>query len=83
MIIEESPAVPGEVGFASTAAATFSPPSIAPRGQATVLVQSSLRCGNGPGDPARYNEWSGRVTLDTSANVFTVTTVDRLRVNIP
>jgi Tetratricopeptide repeat len=83
MIIEESPAVPSEVGFASTAPATLTPSSIAPHGQATLLVQSSLQCGNGPGDPARYNEWSGRVTLDTSADVFTVETADRLRVNIP
>ena len=83
MIIAESPAVPSEVGFASTAPATVSPSSIASGGQASVLVQSSLRCGNGPGDPARYNEWIGRVTLDTSADVFTVETADRLRVNIP
>jgi hypothetical protein len=83
MIIEESPAVPSEVGFASTADATVTPSSIAPQGQVSVLVQSTLLCGNGTGGPARYNEWSGRVTLDTSAGVFTATTADRLRVNIP
>ena len=42
-----------------------------------------LICNNGPGDPGRFNEWSGRVTFTTSAGVFTVETADRLRVNIP
>jgi hypothetical protein len=40
-------------------------------------------CDNGAGDSPRFNEWSGHVTVTTSADVYTVDTVDRLRVNIP
>jgi hypothetical protein len=63
--------------------ATTIPATIATGGRTTVRVDSTLLCDNGPGDSARFNEWSGRVTLTTSAGVFTVETADRLRVNIP
>jgi len=73
----------GEVGFASTQATTVSPMVVASKTHATLQVSTTLICNNGPGDPGRFNEWSGRVTFTTSAGVFTVETADRLRVNIP
>jgi hypothetical protein len=73
----------GEVGFASTQATTVSPMVVADKTHATLQVSTVLICNNGPGDPGRFNEWSGRVTFATSAGVFTVETADRLRVNIP
>src|SRR5947199_219712 len=72
-----------EVGFASSQATTASPLIIPSKTHATVQVVTHLICNNGPGDPGRFNEWSGRVTFNTSAGVFTVETADRLRVNIP
>jgi len=83
LIIVDSPGVPSEVGFASTAPATSTPSTLAPGAQATLLIQTTLLCGNGEGDPSRYNEWVGRLTLDTTAGVFGVETADRMRVNIP
>ena len=73
----------GEVGFASTQATNVSPMVVASKTHATLQVSTVLVCNNGPGDPGRFNEWSGRVTFTTSAGVFTVETADRLRVNIP
>ncbi len=73
----------GEVGFASSQPTTASPLIVPAKTHATVQVSTTLICNNGPGDPGRFNEWSGRVTLNTSAGVFTVETADRLRVNIP
>jgi hypothetical protein len=73
----------GEVGFASTQATNVSPMVVASKTHATLQVTTVLVCNNGPGDPGRFNEWSGRVTFTTSAGVFTVETADRLRVNIP
>jgi len=83
LIIVESPGVPSELGFASSAPASVSPTSVAAGGQGALLVETSLLCGNGEGDASRYNEWVGRLTLDTSAGAFALETVDRLRVNIP
>lgn len=82
LIIASSPAVPGEVGFASSQPTTASPSSV-PSGMFTLHVQTTLRCWNGTGDASRFNEWTGRVTLATAQGAFTVETVDRLRVNIP
>ena len=73
----------GEVGFASNQATNVSPNVVAAKAHATLQVSTVLVCNNGPGDPGRFNEWSGRVTFTTSAGVFTVETADRLRVNIP
>jgi hypothetical protein len=72
-----------EVGFASSQPTTASPLIVPEKTHATVQVSTHLICNNGPGDPGRFNEWSGRVTFNTSAGVFTVETADRLRVNIP
>jgi hypothetical protein len=72
-----------EVGFASSQATTASPLLVPSKTHATVQVITHLICNNGSGDPGRFNEWSGRVTFNTSAGVFTVETADRLRVNIP
>jgi hypothetical protein len=83
LIIVTSPAVPSEVGFASSAPTTVTPSSVGARGNATLRVDSSLLCSNGSRDAARFNEWTGRVTLTTSAGVLSVETTDRLRVNIP
>lgn len=73
----------GEIGFASNQDTTALPASIPARGNATVQVSSFLLCGNGFGDPGRFNVWSGRVTLTTSAGIFMVDAADRMRVNIP
>jgi hypothetical protein len=59
LTIESSPAVPGEVGFSSSAATTVSPASV-PRGVTTLRVQTSLTCNNGAGDAPRFNDWPGR-----------------------
>jgi len=74
---------PGERGFGSNRATTVVPSTLNQGSRATLQVQTSLQCDNGPGDSGRWNEWSGQVTFTTSAGVFTVETVDRLRVNIP
>jgi hypothetical protein len=83
LFIVTSPAAPGEVGFASGQATDVNPKVVASKTHATLQVTTVLICNNGPGDPGRFNEWSGRVTFTTSAGVFTVETADRLRVNIP
>jgi hypothetical protein len=74
--------VPSEVGFASSMATTADPTTF-PAGATTLHVRTTLSCGNGVGDPSRFNEWTGRVTLVTASGAFTVETADRLRVNIP
>ena len=83
LIIKESPAVPGEVGFASNAPASVSPPSVPARTSTSLRVETTLLCGNGVGDEGRFNVWSGKLTLATSAGPVTLDTVDTLRVNIP
>jgi hypothetical protein len=74
---------PGEVGFAGNRPTTATPSMLSSKARSTIRVATTLRCDNGPGDTGRFNEWSGRVTFTTSAGVFTVETIDRLRVNIP
>jgi hypothetical protein len=81
LIIVASPAVPSEVGFASSQPATAAPTTLRP-GTTTVRVQTTLTCANGEGDASRFNEWKGRVTLTTGA-AQTVETVDTMRVNLP
>jgi hypothetical protein len=83
LIIETSPTVPSEVGFASSRPTTPVPGSVPARASVVVRAETSLLCANGTGDSPRFNEWSGRLTLSTSAGVFTLVTADRLRVNIP
>jgi len=82
-IIEESPAIPDEVGFSSNRPSLATPPSIPAEGRITLRVESSILCGNTDEDSGRFNEWSARVTFTTAAGVFNVTTVDRMRINIP
>jgi hypothetical protein len=82
LTIVASPAVPGEVGFASSQPATLTPPSLRP-GTTTLRVQTTLTCANGEGDASRFNEWRGRVTLTTAIGAQTTETVDTLRVNLP
>jgi hypothetical protein len=83
LIIEESPAFPGEVGFASNAPASVSPQSVPAATNVTLRVDTYLLCGNGAGDEPRFNVWSGTLTLATSSGLVTLKTADRLRVNIP
>ena len=81
LIIVASPAVPSEVGFASTAPATVAPTTLRP-GATTLRVQTTLTCANGAGDSSRFNEWRGRVTL-TAGSAQAVETADTMRVNLP
>lgn len=83
LIIAASPSLPSEVGFASSAAATINPSSVPPGAMVSLRVDTSLLCGNGPGDAPRVNEWMGRLTLSTANGPFTLETADRMRVNIP
>ena len=83
VVVIVSSAIPSEIGFASNAASQLMPASLASGASATVRVESALICDNAVGDAPRFNEWSGRVTLSTTAGVFTVEATDRLRVNIP
>jgi hypothetical protein len=80
--IVASPAIPEEVGTASNRPATAIPAAVPPGADAGVRVDSTLLCGNA-GGPNRFNEWSVRVTLATSAGVFSLESADRLHVNIP
>jgi hypothetical protein len=81
LIIVSSPAVPSEVGFASSAPATVAPTTLRP-GTTALRVQTTLNCANGAGDASRFNEWRGRVTL-TAVAAQTVETADTMRVNLP
>jgi hypothetical protein len=81
-IIVASPDIPEEVGVSSNYPATAMPAAVPADADTTVRVDSTLRCGNA-GGPPRFNEWTVRVTLSTSAGVFALETADRLRVNIP
>jgi hypothetical protein len=81
--IQASPSFPGEVGFASSQVSTAIPSSVPAKQNVTVEVTSFLICGNGEGDPGRFNEWSGRVTFTTPLGVFGVDVGDRMRVNLP
>jgi hypothetical protein len=82
LTIVASPALPGEVGFASSQPATVVPRTFR-IGTSTVRVQTTLTCGNGAGDPLRYNDWKGRVTLTTPDGEHVIETADTMRVNIP
>jgi len=81
LIIVASPAVPSEIGFASSAAATVAPSTLRP-GTTALRVQTTLTCANGTGDASRFNEWKGRVTL-TAVAAQTVETADTMRINLP
>jgi hypothetical protein len=83
MTIEVSPGFPGEIGFRSGEASTVVPSSIPAKQNVTLQVTSSLICGNGEGDPGRFNEWSARVTFTTPLGVFGIDVSDRMRVNLP
>jgi hypothetical protein len=74
---------PEEIGFQSNREVRPSVDRVPPRTRATVALMTDLICGNGAGDPPRFNDWMARVTLNTSDGVFNAETTDRLRVNIP
>jgi hypothetical protein len=76
-------ALPEEIGFAISRPATVQPPTVPAGGAATLRVDTTLLCQNGAGDPPRFNEWLGRITLTTVAGAFNLETADRMRVNIP
>jgi hypothetical protein len=83
VLIIATSAFPAEVGFASNRLTTAVPPTI-PAGQsASVQLDTTLLCDNDDANPFRFNEWSGTITLTTSAGVFTLNAANRLRVNIP
>ncbi|HEY8150105.1 MAG TPA: hypothetical protein VIK51_14455 [Vicinamibacteria bacterium] len=81
--IEASPAFAGEIGFQSSQETTVVPSSIPAKQNVTLQLSSFLFCGNGAGDPGRFNEWSGRVTFTTPVGVFMIDAADRMRVNLP
>lgn len=83
VVVIESSAIPSEIGFASNAPSQLTPVSLASGAATTVRVESTLTCDNAIGDAPRFNEWSGRVTLSTTAGTFVLAATDRLRVNIP
>jgi hypothetical protein len=85
MRIVSSPDVPGEVGFISNRPATPTPDRVTAGTVATVRVDTSLLCGNGPGGPGRFNDWVGRVTLRSpSGQALTATTqLPAFRVHLP
>src|SRR5262249_55526052 len=83
MSIVASPGFPSEVGFRLSRPTTVTPAAVPAKLGATIQVASTLLGGNGPGAPARFNAWRGRVTLTTTAGVFVLDTADTLRVNIP
>jgi hypothetical protein len=84
MTIRSSPGLPEEVGFVSNRAARVLPPAILPaRNTTTISVESSFLCGNGPGGPGRFNEWTGQVTLGSLQGFETLEVTGRLRVNLP
>ena len=73
-----------EVGLRSPGRpTTVSPGLVSAGGRASLRLETSLLCDNDRGDEPRFNEWSGRITLTTSAGVFTVDTLNRLHVEIP
>jgi hypothetical protein len=74
---------PEEIGFQSNREVRLSADRVPARSRTTIALMTDLVCGNGPGDPARSNDWLARVRLETSAGIFNAETADRLRVNIP
>lgn len=75
--------ITSEIGNTSNVPSTVSPTTVLGRGSATLRVATELTCGNGTGDAARFNEWSGQVAIATSAGTFNVTTTNRLHIDIP
>ena len=84
MRIVRSPDLPAEVGFLSNRSATPTPDRVLAGTTATIRVDTTLLCGNGPGGPARYNEWSARVTLRSAqGNISASTQPPPFRVDLP
>lgn len=85
MRIVASPDVPAEVGFISNRSATPTPDRILGGTVASVRIDTTLLCANGPGGPARHNDWQARVSLrNTQGAVVSSTTVPpHFRVFLP
>jgi len=83
VVVIVTSAIPSEIGFASNAPSQVSPTTVPAGASATLHVDSTLTCDNAVGDAPRYNEWSGHLTVTTTAGVTTIDALDRLRVNIP
>jgi hypothetical protein len=85
MRIVASPDLPAEVGFLSNRSATPTPDRVLPGTTATIRVDTTLLCGNGPGGPARFNEWQARVTLRNAqgGSVSATTVPPNFRVDLP
>ena len=75
--------ITGEIGFSSERPSTAAPNAVAAETRATLRVESTLLCGNGPGDPARSNTWTARISFSTSAGVLNIETMDHMRVDVP
>lgn len=83
IIIRASPGFPAEIGLANSAPTEPTPATVPAGSNVTVRLDTLIVCGNGPGDAIRFNEWSGTVTLGTSAGVFTLETQNLMRINLP
>jgi hypothetical protein len=57
--IEVSPSFPGEIGFPSSQPSMVVPSSVPAKQSVTLQISSFLICGNGEGDPPRFNEVVG------------------------
>jgi hypothetical protein len=74
---------PEERGFQNSRPSTVAPTMVAAGTRGTLRVESTLLCGNGAGDPPRFNEWIAHISFNTSAGAFNVETPGRMRVDIP
>jgi hypothetical protein len=85
MRIIASPDLPNEVGFISNRPATPTPDRVLPGTVATIVVVTTLLCGNVSGGPLRYNDWAARLTLRSpdGGQVTASTQPPPLRVFLP
>ena len=85
MRIVASPVVPAEVGFISNRSATPTPDRILAATTASVRIDTTLLCANGPGGPERYNDWEARIILRSpaGATVSATTLPPAFRVILP
>ncbi len=76
-------AIESEEGLASSLPSTAAPTSLFVGFNSTLTITSTLLCDNAFDNAPRFNEWLGRVTLNTTAGTFPLETADHLRVNVP
>lgn len=80
-----SPAIPAEIGFASTRETNVTPTLVAAGTLSTLTAESTLLCTNGTGGPGRYNDWQAQIRLSSrTGEVLTAsTTGEPFRVFLP